>query len=251
MRLLPVLSVTLLACAPSPIIRPTVPPEPVGVLNDTAGYFHASSAVGLETGLERDVNPRSCVVVDPPSRGVGEMRVRVRDMEHPAKPAPPGEPGELVVAGPQVMQGYWNRPETATEAFIDVDGDRWLRTGDVAVIDTDGFVSIVDRIKDMIAVGGFKVFPSQVEAVLLTHPAVKEALVLGLPDAYHGEMPRAFVTLVEGESTSGDELANWLNARIGKHERVSAVVVRQELPKTMVGKPDRKALSAEVLGGVA
>jgi long-chain acyl-CoA synthetase len=178
-------------------------------------------------------------------------RVRLLDKEDPAKPAPPGEPGELVVAGPQVMQGYWNRPETATEAFIDVDGDRWLRTGDVAVIDTDGFVSIVDRIKDMIAVGGFKVFPSQVEAVLLTHPAVKEALVLGLPDAYHGEMPRAFVTLAEGESTSGDELANWLNARIGKHERVSAVVVRQELPKTMVGKPDRKALSAEVLGSVA
>jgi long-chain acyl-CoA synthetase len=174
-------------------------------------------------------------------------RVRLLDKEDPAKSAPAGEPGELVVAGPQIMQGYWNRPDAAKDTFADVDGTRWLRTGDVAVIDADGFITIVDRIKDMIAVGGFKVFPSQVEAVLLGHPAVKEALVLGLPDAYHGEMPRAFVTLDEGESATGEELAAWLNARVGKHERVSAVVVRAELPKTMIGKLDRKALRAEVV----
>ena len=173
-------------------------------------------------------------------------RVRLLDKEDAARPAPPGEPGELAVAGPQIMQGHWNRPDAAKDAFVEADGTRWLRTGDVAVIDEDGFIAIVDRIKDMIAVGGFKVFPSQVEAVLLTHPAVKEALVLGLPDPYHGEMPRAFVTLADGAAASGEELANWLNARVGKHERVSAVVVRPELPKTMVGKPDRKALKAEV-----
>jgi long-chain acyl-CoA synthetase len=151
------------------------------------------------------------------------------------------------VAGPQVMQGYWNRPDAAKDAFADIEGTRWLRTGDVAVIDADGFIAIVDRIKDMIAVGGFKVFPSQVEAALLRHPAVKEALVLGLPDAYHGEMPRAFVTLDEGAHATGEELAQWLNTRVGKHERVSAVVVRDALPKTMIGKLDRKALKAEVL----
>jgi long-chain acyl-CoA synthetase len=177
-------------------------------------------------------------------------RVRLLDKDGPSRPAPAGEPGELAVAGPQMMQGYWNRPEAAKDAFIEADGTRWLRTGDVAVIDEDGFIAIVDRIKDMIAVGGFKVFPSQVEAVLLTHPAVKEALVLGLPDPYHGEMPRAFVTLADGAAASGEELANWLNARVGKHERVSAVVVRPELPKTMVGKPDRKALRTEVLESV-
>jgi len=127
-----------------------------------------------------------------------------------------------------------------------MDGTRWLRTGDVAELDRDGFITIVDRIKDMIAVGGFKVFPSQVEAVLLGHPAVKEALVLGLPDAYHGEMPRAFVTLNDESAATGDELVIWLNARVGKHERVSAVVVRGALPKTMIGKLDRKALKAEV-----
>ena len=152
------------------------------------------------------------------------------------------------MAGPQVMQGYWNRPNAAKDAFVEVEGTRWLRTGDVAMIDADGFIAIVDRIKDMIAVGGFKVFPSQVEAVLLTHPAVKEALVLGLPDAYHGEMPRAFVTLNEGAQATGEKLAQWLNARVGKHERVSDVIVREALPKTMIGKLDRKALKAEVLG---
>jgi long-chain acyl-CoA synthetase len=170
--------------------------------------------------------------------------VRLLDKEDATKPAPAGQPGELAVAGPQIMQGYWNRPEAAKDAFVEAGGTRWLRTGDVAVLDADGFITIVDRIKDMIAVGGFKVFPSQVEAVLLEHPAVKEALVLGLPDAYHGEMPRAFVTL-DGSATA-EELTQWLNARVGKHERVSAVVVRSELPKTMVGKPDRKALKAEV-----
>ncbi|ANY18974.1 Long-chain-fatty-acid--CoA ligase [Tsuneonella dongtanensis] len=175
-------------------------------------------------------------------------RVVLLDKEDPTRPAPDGQPGELVVAGPQVMQGYWNRPDAAKDAFAEVDGERWLRTGDVAVIDEEGFIAIVDRIKDMIAVGGFKVFPSQVEAVLVEHPAVKEALVLGLPDAYLGEMPRAFVTLNDEVSATGEELASWLNARVGKHERVSGVELRAELPKTMVGKLDRKALMAEVTG---
>ena len=177
-------------------------------------------------------------------------RVRLLDKEDPSRPPPQGEPGELVIAGPQIMQGYWNRPDAAKDAFADFDGTRWLRTGDVAQIDADGFIAIVDRIKDMIAVGGFKVFPSQVEAVLVEHPAVKEALVLGMPDAYLGEMPRAWVTLNDDvPPATGEELAKWLNARVGKHERVSGVELRAELHKTMVGKLDRKALRAEVLPG--
>ncbi|MGN3974617.1 long-chain-fatty-acid--CoA ligase [Tsuneonella sp. SYSU-LHT278] len=173
-------------------------------------------------------------------------RVRLLDKEDPSRDAPAGAPGELAVAGPQVMQGYWNRPDAAANAFADRDGTRWLRTGDVAEIDADGFIAIVDRIKDMIAVGGFKVFPSQVEAVLLDHPAVKEALVLGLPDPYLGEMPRAYVTLTDDGPVAASDLADWLNARVGKHERVSGVEIRDEMPKTMIGKLDRKALLAEV-----
>lgn len=172
--------------------------------------------------------------------------LRLLDKEDPGRDAPAGEPGELVVKGPQVMLGYWNRPEAAADIFVEIEGERWLRTGDIAEIDADGYARIVDRSKDMIAVGGFKVFPSQVEAVLLEHPSVKEALVIGVVDAYLGEMPRAFVALHPHADADGPTLATWLNARVGKHERVDSVVVRDELPKTMIGKLDRKALRSQL-----
>ncbi|SMQ69040.1 long-chain acyl-CoA synthetase [Altererythrobacter xiamenensis] len=178
---------------------------------------------------------------------VPQTRVRLVDKEDPNKPAAAGEPGELVIAGPQVMQGYWNRPDTAATSFVEFEGERWLRTGDVAVIDEDGFIKIVDRIKDMIAVGGFKVFPSEVEKVILKHPAIKEVLVLGLPDDYAGESVNAYVTLNGEGDVSTDELRTWANERLGKHERVASLSIREELPKTMIGKLDRKALKAEVL----
>jgi long-chain acyl-CoA synthetase len=174
-------------------------------------------------------------------------QVLLLDKEDPERLAPDGEPGELAVRGPQVMRGYWNRPDSAAAAFSQINGEHWLRTGDVATLDEDGFITIVDRLKDMIAVGGFKVFPSQVERVLLEHPAVKEALVIGVPEPYHGEMPRAYVALQDGAQDDGEALKAWLNARVGKHERVDSVVVRAALPKTMIGKLDRKALRAEVL----
>lgn len=170
------------------------------------------------------------------------------DKEDPTRLAPEGEPGELAIHGPQVMRGYWNRPETDTDVFVRRGNKKYLRTGDVAVMDEDGFLSIVDRIKDMIAVGGFKVFPSVVEDVILKHEAVKEALVIGVPEEYRGEVPRAYVTINEGSgAVDGDALKAWLNERIGKHERVDQVVIRDSLPKTIIGKLDRKALRAEVL----
>ena len=168
--------------------------------------------------------------------------IRLLDKEDPAKDAPAGEPGELAVKGPQIMQGYWNRADTDADSFT---ADGWLRTGDVATVDGEGYIRIVDRLKDMIAVGGFKVYPSVIEARLHEHPAVKEAIVLGVPDSYRGEVPKAFVTLEEGFQVSGEALAAWLNPQLGKHERVSAVEVRLNLPKTMIGKLDRKALRAE------
>ena len=169
-------------------------------------------------------------------------QIRLLDKEDPSKDAPDGEPGELAVKGPQVMQGYWNRPDADKDSFT---ADGWLRTGDVAVVEEGGYIRIVDRLKDMIAVGGFKVYPSVIEAHLHAHPAIKEAIVLGVPDAYRGEAPKAFVTLEEGFDVSGDALAAWLNPQLGKHERVKEVEVRLNLPKTMIGKLDRKALRAE------
>lgn len=161
--------------------------------------------------------------------------------DDPTLPVPAGEPGELVIKGPQVMKGYWNRPDAAAASFV----NGALRTGDVGLIDDDGYITIVDRLKDMIAVGGFKVYPSQVEAVLYRHPAVREALVIGVPDAYHGEMPKAFVTLEEHSGVDAEALKQWLNAQIGKHEKVVAVEIRDHLPKTLIGKLSRKELVAE------
>lgn len=178
---------------------------------------------------------------------VAGTHIVLLDKEDPSQLAPAGEPGELAIHGPQVMRGYWNRPEAATDAFVERDGKRYLRTGDVALLDEDGFLSIVDRIKDMISVGGFKAFPSVIEDALLEHEAVREALVIGVPDEYRGEVPRAFVTLKPDVDIAADALKGWLNDRIGKHERVDEVVIRGELPRTIIGKLDRKALRAEVL----
>src|SRR5690606_18542502 len=146
-------------------------------------------------------------------------RIKLLDREDPSRTAKPGEPGEIAIAGPQVMRGYWRNAEADKDVFV----HGYLRTGDVGAIDEDGYVRVVDRIKDMIAVGGFKVFPSEVEAVLYRHPAVREAVVIGVPDAYHGELPKAFVTLKaeEAGAIDGEALKSWLNPKLGKHERVS------------------------------
>ena len=172
--------------------------------------------------------------------------VRLADKEDASRPAPEGEPGEILVRGPQIMKGYWNRPDADAEVFVPDARGAWLRTGDVGTIDADGFIHVVDRLKDMIAVSGFKVFPSQIEAVLYRSPAVKEALVIGVPDTYRGEQPRAYVTLNDGATATGEEIKAWLNPQLGHHERVDQVVVRLALPKTLVGKLSRKELVAEV-----
>jgi long-chain acyl-CoA synthetase len=168
-------------------------------------------------------------------------RIVIVDKEDPTRLAPDGEPGEITVTGPQVMQGYWNKPEATADVFV----DGRLRTGDVGYVDTDGYAYVVDRLKDMIVVGGFKAFPSQLEAVLYRHEAVKEAIVIGVPDPYLGERPKAFVTLVEGASASEKLLLDFLNSRVGKHERAVAVEIRKALPKTLIGKLSRKELVAE------
>lgn len=179
---------------------------------------------------------------------IPQTRIRLLDKEDPAKDALPGEPGELAISGPQVMLGYWNRPDAAANAFAEREDGRWLRTGDIATVDAEFYIRIVDRSKDMITVGGFKVFPSQVEEILQKHPAVKEVLVIGVPDSYHGELPAAYVSLNESEAQpTGEQLASWANAHLGKHERLKYVEIRDSLPKTMIGKLDRKTLRNEVL----
>ncbi|WP_373489406.1 long-chain fatty acid--CoA ligase [Blastomonas sp.] len=215
---------------------------------ETKARFEAKTGASVVEGY--GLTESSGVVSSNPYEGLNKpgtigqplpaTTVRLVDKEDPSRDAPPGEPGEIIFTGPQVMRGYWNRPDADAEVFI----GRYLRTGDVGVIDADGYIRIVDRIKDMIAVGGFKVFPSQIEAVLYGHDAVKEALVIGVPDAYRGESPKAFVSLQEGVPADPADILAWLNPQLGKHERVSAIEIRESLPKTLIGKLDRKALRA-------
>jgi long-chain acyl-CoA synthetase len=206
---------------------------------ETATGARISEGYGLTEGGIVSVNPyQDLNKVGSIGQPLPGTLVTLVDRDDATKPAPPGEPGEITVSGPQVMRGYWNRPDTADATFV----NGALRTGDVGVIDEDGYIRIVDRMKDMISVGGFKVFPGQVEQVLYRHPAVKEALVIGVAEAYRGEVPKAFVTLNQGQQVTGEELMAWLNPQLGKHERVIAVVVRDSLPKTLVGKLSRKML---------
>ena len=163
------------------------------------------------------------------------------DCLDPAQRAPAGEPGELAVAGPQVMLGYLNDPVAQAAAF----SGEWLRTGDYATIDADGHLTIIDRLSDGIQSAGTTIFPSHIEQVLLTHEHVREAVVIGIPDAFRGESPKAFVTLSGDGFETGESLRNWVNGRLPANQRVMAVEVRTSLPRVAVGKLDRGALRLE------
>jgi long-chain acyl-CoA synthetase len=157
-----------------------------------------------------------------------------------------GEEGELCIAGPQVMKGYWNRPdETADTIRTDADGRRWLYTGDVATMDADGFTYIVQRKKDMIIVSGFNVYPGEIESVLFTHPGVMEACVIGVPDKYRGEVVKAFVVVKPGATTTIDGLKAHCTSDLAEFKRPSHFEIRETLPKTAVGKVLRRVLRDE------
>lgn len=149
-----------------------------------------------------------------------------------------GENGELQVKGPQVMQGYHGDDAASGEAFM----DGWLRTGDVGHMDEDGYVFIVDRTKDLIICSGFNVYPRTIEEALMTHPAVEETNVIGVPDAYRGEAPVAYVKLKAGQSVDDTALKTFLAGKLNRIEMPKDIVFRNSLPKTLVGKLSKKEL---------
>lgn len=167
--------------------------------------------------------------------------VSLRDLSDPTIEVPLGEKGEICIRGPQVMRGYWNKPEETADVFV---GD-FLRTGDVARMDEDGMFFIEDRIKDLIICSGYNVYPRQIEEAFYTHDAVEEVTVIGIPDTYRGEAPKAFVKLKDGQAASADELLKHLEAKISKIEIPAEIEFRDSLPKTMIGKLSRKELKAE------
>jgi long-chain acyl-CoA synthetase len=167
--------------------------------------------------------------------------ILICDREDPRRLLPQGEVGEICVRGPQVMKGYWNNPEATAQTIV----DGRLRTGDVGYMDEDGYTFIIDRMKDIILVGGFNVFPRYVEEAILRHPAVREVTVIGVPEEYHGEVPKAFVVLKDGQSLDDGKLLEFLRGELGKHELPREIEFRAELPKTAVGKLSKKELVEE------
>ena len=166
---------------------------------------------------------------------------KIVDPETGEKEMPVGEPGELIVKGPQVMKGYWNRPEETAKTLR----NGWLYTGDIAKMDEDGYFYIVDRKKDMIIVSGYNVYPREVEEVLFHHPAVKEVAVVGIPDPKTGERVKAFVVLKEGATATEEEIIEFCRQRLAKYKCPKEVEFRDELPKTFIGKVLRRKLREE------
>ena len=167
--------------------------------------------------------------------------IEIRDLADSTRLMPMGQKGEVCVRGPQVMAGYWNRPDETTAVFV----DGALRTGDVGYLDEDGYLFLVDRIKDVILCGGYNVYPRMIEEALYLHPAVAEAVAIGIPDSYRGQAPKAFVTLRQGAEATPAELMEFLSAQISKIEMPKAVEIRESLPKSVVGKLSKKELVEE------
>jgi long-chain acyl-CoA synthetase len=171
------------------------------------------------------------------------ITLKFLSVEDPTKYVRYGERGEICIKGPNVMKGYWQNPQATVESTT---ADGFFRTGDVGYMDEDGFVFIVDRIKDMLLCGGFNVYPRNIEEAIYEHPSVAAVCVIGIPDAYRGESPKAFIQLKPGApGFTLEELQAFLKDRLGKHEMVQAMDIRAELPKTPVGKLSKKDLREE------
>jgi long-chain acyl-CoA synthetase len=168
---------------------------------------------------------------------------KIIDVEDGQTELGPNQPGELLVRGPQIMMGYWNRSDETDETLA---GD-WLHTGDIAVMDEDGYFTIVDRKKDLILSGGFNVYPREVEEVLYQHPKVELAAVIGLPNAVRGELIAAYIKLKPGEKASSGEIRRFCKEHLADYKVPRSIVFRDELPVSIAGKVLRRLLREEEL----
>jgi long-chain acyl-CoA synthetase len=220
-----------------------IPPATVAAFEDRFGVY-----IRNIYGLTETTSPSHCVPigarapVDPTSGalsvGVPVYGTVVRVVDEEGRDVPAGEIGELVTSGPQVVPGYWNRPDETEHA---IPGGR-LHTGDVGFMDPDGWFYVVDRKKDQINASGFKVWPREVEDVLYGHPAVREVAVVGVPDDYRGETVKAFVSLRAGERAEADELIAFCRERMAAYKYPRLVEFVEELPRTASGKVLRRVL---------
>jgi len=196
-----------------------------------------TSPTGTFTPPKGPVKPGSCGI---PMPGI---TIKFANVEDPTKYVPYGEKGEMAIGGPNVMKGYWKRPDATSDVMTP---DGYMLTGDVGYMDEDGYIYIVDRTKDMLLCGGFNVYPRIIEEAIYKHPSVEEVSVIGIRDEYRGQSPKAFIKLKAGApALTFEEMKNFLNDKLGKHEQLGAMEVRAELPKTAVGKLSKKDLYDE------
>ncbi len=171
--------------------------------------------------------------------------IKIVDKDTGLTELPQGEDGELAICGPQVMQGYWQKPDENDQVFREIGGKRYFLTGDIGNIDEDGYITITDRKKDLILVGGFNCYPREVEEVLYGHPKVENAAVIGIPDEKSGESVKAYIQLVQGEQATEQEMLDFCKERLAGYKRPRAVEFRDELPTSVVGKVLRRVLREE------
>jgi long-chain acyl-CoA synthetase len=205
------------------------------------GYSLTEAMMGCCVNPVQGVNKIGSIGVPLP-----DVEVRIVEAETGDRDMPPGDVGELIIRAPQLMEGYWNNAGETAEVLRRHDsGPPWLHTGDLASMDEDGFIFIVDRKKDLVKTSGYQVWPREIEEVISTHAAVLEVGVAGVPDPVKGEVVKAWVVLKPGQGLSEAELRAYCHERLAPYKVPASVEFRKELPKTMVGKVLRRALAAE------
>ncbi|MET9856438.1 long-chain fatty acid--CoA ligase [Streptomyces sp. NPDC006450] len=231
-----------LNCGGAPVPARTIAAYLDRGLAFSQGYGMTEAAPGI-LSLDREQTSAKAG-----SAGVPHFFTDTRVVLPDGRDAAPGERGEILVQGPNVMTGYWGRPEDTVAAFTE-GGGHWLRTGDVARTDSDGYVYIVDRLKDMFVSGGENVYPAEVEDALLTHPAVAACAVIGVPDPVWGEVGRAVVVLDPGSRTEEHALLGHLHGRLAPYKIPKSVILTDTLPRTASGKITKSAVRAAYAAG--
>ena len=221
-------------------------PLPVEVIKDFEEITGAVIVEGFgltETSPVTHINPFAGGKRKVGSIGIpiSDTECRIVDLNDGKTDVPVGETGELLIKGPQIMKGYWNKPEETAETLK----DGWLHTGDIAKMDEEGYFYIVDRIKDMIISSGYNVFPRDIDEVFYEHPKVVEACSIGIPHPTRGEAIKVFVVLKEGETATQEELIEYCKDKLATYKLPAEIEFKKELPKTNVGKILRKDLRVE------
>jgi long-chain acyl-CoA synthetase len=226
-----------------------LPPEVCRQFEEKTGAvifegYGLSETAPVATANPTDAEKRRIGTIGFPVPGTD---IKFVDLDTGLKELPKGEDGEIAISGPQVMQGYWNKPEENEAVFREIGGRRYFLTGDVGHADEEGYILITDRKKDMILVGGFNVYPRDVEDILFTHPKVALAAVVGVPDAKSGETVKAYVQLKPGESATEEEILEFCKENMAGYKRPKLVEFRNDLPVSVVGKVLRRVLRDEDL----